>query len=437
MNNLLFFMGGSASAALVFYYVLKIIFGEKLDSKYRYFLLKMVLAFYIFPIPLLAYRLRELVCFLLGNGELFVVQSDVIKENLKKIYYVTDLGVIIPRYGVIFWGAFTIWLIVFSSMLFRYLCQYRKVRKVVQENSVSADFVAGFLDEELKAYVENRNIKIMVCSNLASSFTYGLFKPVISMTELDNPTDMILIAKHELMHVKSIDFLVRILGLFAIAIHFYNPFAYLLFIEMNNVAELYCDSKVLMNVNDEVRLRYGHLVIKNASAKSGISIISHFSINNKIIFKERIMMIKNKNPKKVYVFIISILMTFVVGTLPVLAYNPPCVVNEPDFESDDLDTDTIEGGWGEFILPEDEAMFEKTDSYFITEEGEIIIETDLNPAPRLLCSHNYRSYTYKKHIPQQKGSCKVKTYSCKRCRKCGGKIDIELISSTLYKKCPH
>lgn len=73
--------------------------------------------------------------------------------------------------------------------------------------------------------------------------------------------------RHELVHIKHHDLLIKYIGLFVIAAHWYNPFVYMMFHEISLISEMYCDSFVIGGKGEEERRKYGELILKLAVQK--------------------------------------------------------------------------------------------------------------------------------------------------------------------------
>ena len=89
------------------------------------------------------------------------------------------------------------------------------------------------------------------------------------------------------------------------------------------------------------------------------------------------------------------------------------------------------------IVSSDEEYFKHTDSYFITDNGKIIMIEPKDIQTRSSCSHTFVNGTLKKHIRNSKGGCSVKTYKGKICTKCNYTKNLALESTITYTHCPH
>lgn len=146
---------------------------------------------------------------------------------------------------------------------------------------------------------------------------------------------------------------------------------------------------------------------------------------------------KRKSKKLISLFFSFIV--FLAGCIPVAAY-APYTLEQPIITEDDLGCDWIEYNFSPEIepaFPDDEYAFRNSDTYIITENGDIISIFDTT-SQYSNCKHTYISVTQKKHSRTAPG-CIVKTYRVSYCNKCGfiNTRTQTLLSSHTYTPCPH
>ena len=69
---------------------------------------------------------------------------------------------------------------------------------------------------------------------------------------------------HEWTHIKRRDNLWRLLAVYLLAVHWFNPFCYLMFYLMTADTEVACDESVIMRYNDQDRLSYAKALVYGA-----------------------------------------------------------------------------------------------------------------------------------------------------------------------------
>ncbi len=179
------------------------------------------------------------------------------------------------------WSAGAVVAAVFFSA--RYIMCGRMLREAIPIQKVPD------IDEEMFTFM---GIRVYVSDRISSPVTYGIFKqkvllPKYYMKLTREQLKFILI--HEKIHIDSHDNLNKFLTIAAVCIHWFNPFAWLMYIFCNRDLELACDEKVVRQVGEESREDYANVLISLAdSTMMGKAVYSGFAGN---AIKERIVMI--------------------------------------------------------------------------------------------------------------------------------------------------
>lgn len=103
----------------------------------------------------------------------------------------------------------------------------------------------------------NRRIRVRLSRSSDSPMLVGVFFPVIYV-----PSGMIdenalrMIFRHELTHYRRGDLLYKWLTLIVNAVHWFNPFAYILSYNVNQSCETACDMSVIKSMNESERRLY-------------------------------------------------------------------------------------------------------------------------------------------------------------------------------------
>lgn len=445
MNNLIFFMALEGTIPFGIYLFLRYIIHQHYrNPTSMYGLLKLSIFFYLIPVPLFSNEIKEFLRDLLNNDSFILLKAPkniAIPLNMEKHFQKFPNGQVIPpQYTSLFLIGGTIWFCITIGLFIKYYMSYKNLRRKILINSNLPAFELGnpckCVQEEMHL---KRNIQIRVMDGAFTPFTLGTFKPIVVFPNSYSPENIRLVLMHEYIHIKKYDSLIQILGNIVIIIHWYLPFSYLLFHELNSMAELDCDYKVSCLLNEQQIKSYGHLIInsneavrKNTFNKSPY--ISNFINLSKNLTKERLIMLKKRNQKrKVVLPMILILLSF-SNTVLAAGYQKPSLISCSDNTISDNDTFTA----GQFkpVLPNDEVLFKQVDSYFITFTGDVI-PPDTSLINYRGCSHSYVTGTQKRHISDSDGGCTVNTYNAKRCQKCGDIVIGTLLSSFFYTVCPH
>lgn len=135
-----------------------------------------------------------------------------------------------------------IFLIVVISSYIIYLIRKHKKAIRITENAV--------LNEVKKELKIKRHIKIRMSPDIQSPMLVGVLFPVIYIPCREIPDEnMRMVFLHELTHYKRKDLLIKWLSLFVNAVHWFNPFAYLLCTNVSEACEVSCDMAVTKNMS--------------------------------------------------------------------------------------------------------------------------------------------------------------------------------------------
>jgi len=288
-----------------------------------------------------------------------------------------------------------------------------------------------------------KNIRLYCSESCKSPMTVGTLAPVIFLPlgdgeGLDDISCQYII-KHELIHIKHKDFLIRFMGLAVIAVHWFNPFSYLLYYELSNTLEMLCDRAVLEGCKKKEPEAYGRLLI-NLAAGNIMANEKHLFVGitnhkNKIDLKRRILEMKANRKNRFLLSMAAMGLIFMAGGITAFAYVPPNTIT--DKEEDGTET------FDYTFIPEGEkneevSLYMPYDYFFIDSDGNVTELPQGQPAQKEDCTHNYViSGTIKKHIKNSDGGCMVKEFEAQTCSVCEDIESGQLIGTYIYPKCPH
>lgn len=138
-------------------------------------------------------------------------------------------------------------------------------------------------EQWIKEHPLRRRISIRQSDRIATPLTYGIFHPVILMpkqTDWKNTGQLQYIFAHEYVHICRFDAFTKRMVLYALCIHWFNPFVWIMFFLFNRDMELACDESVIRQFGDRARSAYSFVLIGMAERKSGLMpFCNHFSKN--------------------------------------------------------------------------------------------------------------------------------------------------------------
>lgn len=438
MSNIIMYMGLSGSIALALYYIFLFIWRKSATAVFRYRLLKLAMCFYLIPLPYFSSMIRDIIQTFIPGYSVDMVQKNTWIADINNKIYNTPKGYVFPGYSFCIVLSFIFGLIVTMLILFQYYKNFQKIRKMENFFFAAPDSltkIANKLKHELHIH---RNVSLRYLKQSYSPFCYGLIKPKIVISEGHTSQEYEMLLLHEFWHIKSGDYIIRLVAFFIIALHFLNPMVYLLFYEINKVSELACDEHVLHGCSKEQRKLYGNLLLDITPAPI-TKYSNSFGSNNKKIMKERITMIKFPRKMKRFISAFCTILIVCCSSLPVAAYEP---VQVEQYDSD-LASSTDMYMFAPANEPETftdciEQHFIDNDCFFVTKDGVTFLNLDILDAEvRGLCIHSYQSGNLYRHSSKSDGGCTYTIYFADICIKCQKVINQKYINTVSYAKCPH
>lgn len=174
-------------------------------------------------------------------------------------------------------------------------------------------------DEELLVNLNNeklvtgvkRPVLIYLSEVIVSPMIIGIFKPTIYLPHMYEHIDIQYVLRHELLHLKRNDILLKLIITIIKSIYWFNPFVHLLGKMMNEVMELCCDEDVMKLSSDNNGIPYSEtLLYMMKNIKNNVNPnVSQF-IGGRKFMKHRIENILNIQAKKS-----GLLLTLLIVTL--------------------------------------------------------------------------------------------------------------------------
>lgn len=198
-----------------------------------------------------------------------------------------------------------------------YFIFYFKLTSNIQTNRNNN--LQKLLNNQVRAKGINKNIKVNVVNGIPSPLIIGILKNTIVIPS-NNYTEKELkfIFNHELTHIKRKDNLLKLLMIFALALHWFNPFVYILRKFFYEQCELSCDEQVIKNIEIMEVKEYALLLLNSVKYKNNlrISAMSSELTSKKInITKRRIESMLNLKTKKKGTLIATMALLVIGGTI--------------------------------------------------------------------------------------------------------------------------
>ncbi|MDP4178839.1 MAG: M56 family metallopeptidase [Bacillota bacterium] len=157
-----------------------------------------------------------------------------------------------------------------------------------------------------------QRVKIIDSNVVKSPTLLGVIKPKIliphNVIKQFTEEEMKYIFIHEFIHLKRKDILLNWINTFVLAIHWFNPVVWLIFMRIKKECEISCDEMTLKQINRDEYNRYRETLIKLAGIFSkGSLMINSVAIVNKSEIKRRIIMISQYKKKPLIWTIIAMM----------------------------------------------------------------------------------------------------------------------------------
>ncbi len=443
----------SGSVMGLMYFAIKHMASSRLSAEWQYRMIKGVIIFYLLPLPFLKKfyvaalnRIMRKEQPVQGILQIYQDKSLIVFQEGKLIF---NESFKIQFHALLIWAVITTCVILWQSV--RYLINRQRLSQYRQGIKVAADVKQ--IEQFREQYAIQRKIEYIGSSNKNSQnnavFTTGFFRPTIFCFTEAGSWEKEMILRHEIIHIKRWDVLWRVL-MFGVQIaHWYNPLVWLLSREFDKVCEMSCDERVLQGESNELKGRYGKLLIAMAMGEEKRKpYILGLSKSGEQL-KERIDNVM-RDGKRCFGKLVSACIVgamVLLNSLTVFAYEDVQFANAEKDNERYLesvlknDVEFIPGGEEEvqkysklvdFI--KDEIIYE---SQFTDVEGNIYPVYENEAESYAVCEHNFVAGTYKEHEKHSDGSCVLILYYAERCAKCGI-VQIGKEQSRInFQPCPH
>ena len=160
---------------------------------------------------------------------------------------------------------------------------------------------------------------IYSADHIETAFVFGLLRPRIFLPCNLSQTEALYVIRHEEIHIRRLDHLVKFLASLIVSIHWFNPLVWLAFYLMGVDMELSCDESVINEMGYAARKDYSSSLLSLSTGKRRlVGSPLAFSENNT---KGRIKNILNYEKPKFWIVIVSIIFVAVL-TVGLLSNRP-------------------------------------------------------------------------------------------------------------------
>ncbi len=136
---------------------------------------------------------------------------------------------------------------------------------------------------------------IYECENIPSPFVLGIIKPKIYLPSGMNEKDAAFVIAHEKAHIERKDHLIKPLGFFILAVHWFNPLLWLSYSLFCRDIELSCDEKVIGDFDTVQKADYSEALL-SCSAKRRFQPVNPVAFGESDVKKRIKSVLRYKKP---------------------------------------------------------------------------------------------------------------------------------------------
>lgn len=118
---------------------------------------------------------------------------------------------------------------------------------------------------------QNINANIYESNEIKTPFVIGIIKPKIYLPVGLTKEEIAYILKHEQTHIKRFDYIIKPIYFLAVAIHWFNPLAWISFVLMSKDMEMSCDEAVIKKLGNDIKKEYSTSLLSLAPTKKFIN----------------------------------------------------------------------------------------------------------------------------------------------------------------------
>ncbi|WP_286680769.1 M56 family metallopeptidase [Tepidanaerobacter sp. EBM-49] len=158
---------------------------------------------------------------------------------------------------------------------------------------------------------------IFETDQIHTPFVLGLMRPRIYIPTGLEQKELDYILKHEQIHIKRRDYVIKPIAFFTVVLHWFNPIVWISYFLMSKDMEMSCDEEVIRQSKEDIRVSYSRSLLSLSMKQSGLLAPLAFGESN---IKTRIKNILNY--KKPALWAICPACILVVAISMALAANP-------------------------------------------------------------------------------------------------------------------
>ncbi|HGM3509487.1 TPA: M56 family metallopeptidase [Clostridioides difficile] len=264
---------------------------ENFSKKFNYYI------WLIIVFRMLLFMFNYTIVYEVTESKSNIVESDIVQINI----HIDNNLMLYLSY---------LWIFVTIFIMGYTFIKYTKFKNLVVDISydIEDSEVNCIYKDLLKELNIKKKIELRGSDELISPAGMGLFKSYIFLPDYPYSKDELTwILRHELMHFKNKDILIKLLVLSVKMIYWFNPIVYIMSNRINIDCELYCDESVLSDCSLRDKKEYALALIKSIKmSKNYPSGILTTEFNKTNLEKRLDNIIKKKGRRGTFIALILI-----------------------------------------------------------------------------------------------------------------------------------
>jgi bla regulator protein BlaR1 len=110
---------------------------------------------------------------------------------------------------------------------------------------------------------------IFETDRIKTPFVLGFIRPKIFIPTGLAQKELDYILKHEQVHIKRKDYIIKPMAFLAVVLHWFNPLIWLCYFLMSKDMEMSCDESVIKQSREDIRASYSHSLLSLSAKQSG------------------------------------------------------------------------------------------------------------------------------------------------------------------------
>lgn len=215
-----------------------------------------------------------------------------------------------------------------------------------------------FIGQWLEEHKIKRRVSVRRSDKITAPLTYGFFRPVILIpknTDLENTKQLEYVLLHEYVHICRFDSVLKLVCVFTLCLHWFNPAVWLMYFLFNRDIELACDESTVKKTGLDSKAEYARMLIALEEKKAGITpLCSGFGKNS---VKERILSVMKMKKFSVFAVVGAVVITAAVAAVFATSAKPVSNENNEKYEN----TESVGGEMKINLSDNREPIFSESD----------------------------------------------------------------------------